>query len=185
MQRELGKTFESQMGFEPTTLRDLVTCSNHWANGDFRVSKGQFLGLGWNHIARLHSGFQSRPLFTIESPVAQLLEHRKVMGSNPIWDSDFFRVFFAFNFQDIKKKRNQRLLHFSFKNDLFQAKIAGAACVKHQALLSQVRFSLCPLELFFCFYSLNGLPPSFLFAIHLYYSLYEIMIKNYDNFFNT
>ena len=44
--------------------------------------------------------FQSRPtnwpLLTIESPVAQWLEHptrsRRVVGSNPIdiWDSDFF-----------------------------------------------------------------------------------------------
>ena len=31
------------MGFEPTTLRDLVGCSNHWATGDSMVSKGQFL----------------------------------------------------------------------------------------------------------------------------------------------
>ena len=42
--------------------------------------------------------FQSRPtnwpLLTIESPVAQWLEHptrsRRVVGSNPIWDSEFF-----------------------------------------------------------------------------------------------
>ena len=36
------------------------------------------------------------PLLTIESPVAQWSEHptrsRRVMGSNPTWDSDFFRV---------------------------------------------------------------------------------------------
>ena len=36
------------------------------------------------------------PLLTTESPVAQWLEHptrsRRVVGSNPIWDSDFFRV---------------------------------------------------------------------------------------------
>ena len=29
------------MGFEPTTLRDLVGRSNHWATGDSMVSKGQ------------------------------------------------------------------------------------------------------------------------------------------------
>ena len=42
--------------------------------------------------------FQSRPtnwpLLTIEFPVAQWLEHptrsRRVVGSNPIWDSEFF-----------------------------------------------------------------------------------------------
>ena len=35
-------------------------------------------------------------LIAIESPVAQWLEHptrsRRVVGSNPIWGSDFFRV---------------------------------------------------------------------------------------------
>ena len=46
---------ESQMGFEPTTLRDLVECSNHCATGDSMVSKSQFVGLDWNRIARLHS----------------------------------------------------------------------------------------------------------------------------------
>ena len=45
------------MGFEPTTLRDLVGCSKltTWATGDSMVSKGQFVGLDWNRIARLHS----------------------------------------------------------------------------------------------------------------------------------
>ena len=43
------------MGFEPTTLRDLVGCSNHWATGDSMVSKGQIVGIDWNRIARLHS----------------------------------------------------------------------------------------------------------------------------------
>ena len=33
---------EPQMGFETTTLRDLVGCSNHWATGDSMVSlKGE------------------------------------------------------------------------------------------------------------------------------------------------
>ena len=87
------------------------------------VSKGQFVGLDWNRIPRdavpvkTHKlaiahhrvssvtgtasrgmRFQSRPtnwpLLTIESPVAQWLEHptrsRRVVGSNPIWDSEFF-----------------------------------------------------------------------------------------------
>ena len=44
----LGKKFKSQVGFEPTTLCDLVGCSNHWATGDSMVSKGQFVGLYWN-----------------------------------------------------------------------------------------------------------------------------------------
>ena len=56
MRGELGKTSEAQMGFEPTTLRDLIRCSNYWATGNsMAVSKDQFLGLDWNHIAQLHS----------------------------------------------------------------------------------------------------------------------------------
>ena len=52
---ELGKKSEPQMGFDPSTLRDLVGRSNHWATGDSMVSKGQFMGLDWNRITRLHS----------------------------------------------------------------------------------------------------------------------------------
>ena len=48
------KKSESQMEFEPRTLCDLVRCSNHWATGDSMVSKGQFVGLDWNRITRLH-----------------------------------------------------------------------------------------------------------------------------------
>ena len=40
-----SKKSEPQMGFEPTTLRDLVGCSNHWAAGDSVVSKGQVVGM--------------------------------------------------------------------------------------------------------------------------------------------
>ena len=44
----------------------------------------------------------SWPLLTIESPVAQWLEHptrsQRVVGSNPIWGSDFFQVLQTFNF---------------------------------------------------------------------------------------
>ena len=43
------------MGFEPTTLCVLVGCCNHQTTGDSMVSKGQFVGLDWNHITRLHS----------------------------------------------------------------------------------------------------------------------------------
>ena len=43
------------MGFEPTTIRDLVGCTNHWATGDCMVSEGQFMGLNWNRSTRLHS----------------------------------------------------------------------------------------------------------------------------------
>ena len=54
------KKSEPQMGLEPTTLHDLVGCSNHWATGDFMVSKGQFMGLDWNRIMRLHSGYTAK-----------------------------------------------------------------------------------------------------------------------------
>ena len=33
------------MGFEPTILRDLVGCPNHWATGDSVVSKGRIVGI--------------------------------------------------------------------------------------------------------------------------------------------
>ena len=88
------------------------------------VSKGQFVGLDWNRIARLHSEVMTstcknsltascchiRAFFRCnqptssqdpqidpcspQSPVAQWLEYpnrsRRVVGSNPIWDADFF-----------------------------------------------------------------------------------------------
>ena len=38
---ETQKKPELQMGYEPTTLHDLVGCSNHWATGDSMVSKGE------------------------------------------------------------------------------------------------------------------------------------------------
>ena len=39
------------MGFEPTTLRDLVGCSTT----ELLVSKGQIVDIDWNHIVLLHS----------------------------------------------------------------------------------------------------------------------------------
>ena len=36
---------EPHMRFQPTTLHDLVGCSNHWATGDSVVSKGQVVGI--------------------------------------------------------------------------------------------------------------------------------------------
>ena len=33
------------MGFEPTSIRALVGCSNHWAAGDSVMSKGQVVGV--------------------------------------------------------------------------------------------------------------------------------------------
>ena len=71
------------------------------------VRKGQVVGMtgtasrGFTaiYLAHMNSLTESRchikasPLLTTESPVAQCLEHptrsRRVMGSNPIWGSDF------------------------------------------------------------------------------------------------
>ena len=36
-------------------IRDPVECSTYRVTGDSMASKGQFVGLGWNRIARLHS----------------------------------------------------------------------------------------------------------------------------------
>ena len=44
-----------QMGFEPTNLHDLATCSNHWATGDSMVSNGEMC-IFWlepHHMVRL------------------------------------------------------------------------------------------------------------------------------------
>ena len=53
-----------------------------------------------SHVMRFQSRPINWPLLTIESPVAQWLEHptrsRRVVGSNPIWGSDFFRVLQTF-----------------------------------------------------------------------------------------
>ena len=45
------------MGFEPTTLRDLVGCSTTEPLhvGDSVMSNGQIVGIDWNRIARLHN----------------------------------------------------------------------------------------------------------------------------------
>ena len=94
------------MGFEPTTLRGLFGCSatelleTLWC----MVSKGQIVGIDWNCIAWLHSHVlahmnsltASRCLTLAHHRVSSssVVEHptksRRVVGSNPIWDSDFF-----------------------------------------------------------------------------------------------
>ena len=54
----------------------------------------------WNN-SYIWTAVVNWPLLTIESPVAQWLEHptrsQRVVGSNPIWGSDFFRVLQTFN----------------------------------------------------------------------------------------
>ena len=65
---------------------------------------------------------------TIKSPVAQWLEHptrsRRVVGSNPIWDSDFFRVLQTFtalfnNTRTLKFKAQPTNAFFAAVNQVF------------------------------------------------------------------
>ena len=60
MQGELGKKSEYQMGFEPTTLRKLVECSNHRATGDSMVSKGQFVVHLWASTGTASRGYTAK-----------------------------------------------------------------------------------------------------------------------------
>ena len=60
-----------------------------------RDAVSEFALITWlcNRVMRFQSRPINWPLLTIESPVAQWLEHptrsRRVVGSNPIWGSDF------------------------------------------------------------------------------------------------
>ena len=56
------KKSEFHMGFEPTTLSDLVGCSNHWATGDSMVSTGQI-----KNIFEKEKKFDSRTWFFLEN----------------------------------------------------------------------------------------------------------------------
>ena len=62
------------------------------------------------------------PLLTIESPVAQWLEHptrsRRVVGSNPTWDSNFFRVLLTFNKHKLKVDCNMISFRSCLKSSL-------------------------------------------------------------------
>ena len=77
-----------------------------------------------NHVMRFQSTPTNWPLLTIESPVVHWLEHptrsQRVVGSNPMWDSNFFRVlltlisccFFIFNIKKFSLFLKLCLLHF-------------------------------------------------------------------------
>ena len=73
----------------------------HWATGDSVVSKGQIVGIDWNRIAWLHSHvlvhMNSLTASRCHINASHMVEHptrsRRVVGSNPIWGSDFFRVY--------------------------------------------------------------------------------------------
>ena len=65
------------MGFEPTTLCYLVRFSTTELLEDSVVSKGQIAGIDWNRRVSSSS--------VVEHPTRSW----RVMGSNPIWDSDF------------------------------------------------------------------------------------------------
>ena len=119
---------ELQMGFEPTTLRDLVGCSNHWATGDSVVNKGHVVGMtgtasrGYTamylahmnsltasccHIKAYQDASNQPPKWICyrnnnNNMILCKLEHptrsRRVVGSNPIWGSDFFESLFLLEF---------------------------------------------------------------------------------------
>ena len=59
------------MGFEPTTLRDLVGCSNHLSYWRLYGEQGPI----WlcSRVMRFQSRPTNWPLLTIESPVAQVV----------------------------------------------------------------------------------------------------------------
>ena len=90
----------------------------HWAAEDSVASKGQIAGIDWNRNARLHSHVLAHMNSLTASQChikayrdasnqpadhrvlsSSVVEHttrsRRVVGSNPIWDSDFFRVYFS------------------------------------------------------------------------------------------
>ena len=69
------KKSESQMGFELTTLRDLVGCSNHLSYWRLYGEQGPICG---SRLEPHHAATQ------------RSRRSRRVVGSNPIWDSDFF-----------------------------------------------------------------------------------------------
>ena len=73
------KKSECQMGFEPTTLRDLVGCSNHLSY--WRLYSDAMLLVSscvpvitWlcSRVMRFQSRPTNWPLLTIESPVSQV-----------------------------------------------------------------------------------------------------------------
>ena len=77
-------------------------------------------------ITWLHSRvmrFQSRPinwpLLTIKSPVAQWLEHPtrslRVVGLNPIWDSDFFPISSYIKHHVILARKKRSICHYLTK----------------------------------------------------------------------
>ena len=66
---ELGKnpSLRWELNPMPTTLRDLVRCSNHLATGDSMVSKSQFVGLDWKRITWLQLSFIIANIFPVVS----------------------------------------------------------------------------------------------------------------------
>ena len=86
------------MGFEPTTLRDLVGCSNHLSYWRLYGEQGPICG---SRLEPHHAATQPSKESPVETRVVlKWLEHptrsRRVVGSNPIWDSDFFLFFLFF-----------------------------------------------------------------------------------------
>ena len=71
------------MGFEPATLRDLVGCSTTELLETFN---------------ELTNGIKPRSPQSLSSVVEHPTRSRRVVGSNPIWDSDFSESTFLLEF---------------------------------------------------------------------------------------
>ena len=98
---KLGKrNSEFQMGFEPTTLRDLVGCSTIELL-ETVVSKGKMWVLTRTadpHFTLAHHRVSSSSV--VEHPTRS----RRVVASNPIWNSEFLFPRFSVNAKFIEHK---------------------------------------------------------------------------------
>ena len=75
------------------------------------VSKGQFVGLDWNRITRLHSqvmiGTQEvkNSLTASRCHLKPVQEGgRRVVGSNPIWDSDIMFFYKSYDYFSLRAR---------------------------------------------------------------------------------
>ena len=73
------------MGFEPTTLCDLVGCPNYWASGDSMVSKGEMWVFDWNRIGRSQSQMMSWHIWAHLHGIVTLRHIKDVTDHPPKW----------------------------------------------------------------------------------------------------
>ena len=114
MERRSLKKIRASTGFEPVTSAIPVRCSKRRARNNgigafckqFKLVIDRFFYFFGKH----RKSYVRRTRKNILHPVAQWLEHptrsRRVVGSNPIWDSDFFRGLHKFNVMILKSLYN-------------------------------------------------------------------------------